>query len=55
MTPPLYTEDIYDLYYELIESYPLLGCNLTDEDKDRIFYQLEEFLDKFSMGYRNYN
>lgn len=51
----LYHEDIYELHRELVESYPLLASNLTDEDTDRIFYLIEKFLDPFSYGYRNYN
>lgn len=51
----LYQEDINELCLELVESYPLLATNLTDEDRDVLFHLIERFLDPFSHGYRNYN
>lgn len=51
----LYQEDINELFEELVESLPLVYCNLTEEDEDMIFNIIERHLDKFSHGYRNYN
>lgn len=51
----LYQEDIEDLRLRLVESYPLMAAQLSDEDIDVLFLQIERLLDPFSHGYRNYN
>lgn len=49
----LYAEDISTLCLQLCESYPIL--TLTEEDHDVICEQIENFLDPFCQGWRNYN
>lgn len=51
----MYQEDIDEFCLELVDSYPLLAANLSDEDTSVLFNTIERFLDPFSHGYRNYN